>query len=145
VRPRLYIAGPLFSFSEKKFNKHLKELLAPFFFVYLPQEDGELLVDLVAKGADVQTAMKRIFESDLQMLRQCDVLLLVMDGRVPDEGACFELGVAYSLGKTCIGLQTDVRRLLTLGNNPMLTGALSRIFSTVAEVTNWASAEYVKY
>jgi hypothetical protein len=44
-----------------------------------------------------------------------DVFLLVLDGRVPDEGACVELGIAYGhkwLGKReklLIGLHTDAR------------------------------------
>jgi nucleoside 2-deoxyribosyltransferase len=140
MAPKLYVAGPLFSDSEKTFNRELKQILSPFFSVYLPQEDGELLVDLIAAGEEVGRAMTRIFESDLQAIRDTDVLLMVMDGRVPDEGACFELGVAYAMGKTCVGLQTDVRRLLAVGNNPMIAGAFSHTFSRIQEVVDWASA-----
>lgn len=142
MAPKLYIAGPLFSVSEKTFNRQLKESLSPFFSVYLPQEDGELLADLVAAGEDAAKSMARIFDRDLQAIREAAVLLLVMDGRVPDEGACFELGVAYAIGKTCIGLQTDVRRLLPVGNNPMLAGALAHTFSTIEEVITWASTKF---
>lgn len=35
-----------------------------------------------------------------------------------------------ALDKLCIGLQTDIRRLLTCGNNPMIESALSVVFSS---------------
>ena len=140
VTPRLYIAGPLFSVAEKKFNRELRDLLSPFFTVYLPQEDGQLLVDLASAGEDVENAMKRIFEADLSAIRNSDALVFIMDGRAPDEGACVELGYAYSLGKTCVGLQTDPRRLLPLGNNPMIMGALSSAFSSADQLLEWAAS-----
>ena len=139
MKPRLYIAGPLFSAAEKSFNREVKTVLSQFFAVYLPQDDGELLVDLVADGENVDTAMNRVFEGDLEAIRNSDVLLMILDGRAPDEGACFELGYAYSLNKLCVGLQTDVRRLLTIGNNPMIVGALRQTFFDIAELVRWAT------
>ncbi|MCR5596608.1 MAG: nucleoside 2-deoxyribosyltransferase, partial [Lachnospiraceae bacterium] len=46
---------------------------------------------------------------DCKHLDQCDVLLFLFDGRVPDEGACFELGYCFARGKRCIGYKTDAR------------------------------------
>ena len=58
------------------------------------------------------------------------VLVMVLDGRVPDEGACVELGIAYALGKPCYGIRTDVRAAERgLDINPMLTGCFIKIFS----------------
>ena len=34
---------------------------------------------------------------------------MVLDGRIPDEGACVELGIAYANGKRCYGVKTDAR------------------------------------
>ena len=106
----------------------LRNKLDGFCDVYLPQEDGALLVDLVANGMPVTEAKNAIFARDLEAIDRCDILLLVMDGRVIDEGACFELGYAYCRGKICVGLKTDVRSLLTIGDNPMVECAL-RMFS----------------
>ena len=50
---------------------------------------------------------------------------MIMDGRVPDEGACVELGMAYAYGKICIGFQTDTRSFATGQNNLMLDHSLS--------------------
>jgi nucleoside 2-deoxyribosyltransferase len=62
---------------------------------------------------------------------------VILDGRTVDEGAAFEMGYAHALGRPCVGLQTDPRRLLPIGNNPMLDGALQHIFKDVNEVIAW--------
>jgi nucleoside 2-deoxyribosyltransferase len=105
--------------------------------VYLPQEDGALLVELVANGMPVGEAKNAIFARDLQAIERCDILLILMDGRVIDEGACFELGYAYSRGKVCIGLKTDVRSLLPIGDNPMVECALRGTFRDIYEISEW--------
>jgi nucleoside 2-deoxyribosyltransferase len=63
-----------------------------------------------------------------------------MDGRVIDEGASFELGYAYSKGKACVGIKTDVRRLLTVGDNPMIECAVRMIFHSVDDVEQWITS-----
>lgn len=78
-----------------------------------------------------------IFAHDIDAIERCDILLLTMDGRVIDEGACFELGYAYCRGKICIGLKTDVRTLLPIGDNPMIECALRATFNDVEEVGRW--------
>jgi len=136
-RPNVYLAAPLFSFSERQWNISLRNMLSDFCDVYLPQEDGALLVDLVADGMPVQEAKNTIFARDIEAIERCDILLLVMDGRVIDEGASFELGYAYSRGKICIGLKTDVRSLLSIGDNPMVECGLREIFRDMQEVSKW--------
>jgi len=133
----VYLAGPLFSANERQWNASLRNALADFCDVYLPQEDGALLVQLVADGMLVSEAKNAIFARDIQAIERCDILLLLMDGRVIDEGACFELGYAYSRGKICIGLKTDVRSLLPIGDNPMVECALRGTFGDIVEVGEW--------
>lgn len=138
TRPKLYLSAPLFSVAERSFNETLERRLSARFQVFLPQRDNHLFVDLVASGLSVESSLAKIFKGDISAIRSADVVLLVLDGRSVDEGASFELGVAYTLGKTCVGLQTDPRRLLPLGNNPMLEGALSVIFHSVDDLMKWA-------
>lgn len=85
----------------------------------------------------VQKAKNTIFAGDIGAIDRCDILLLVMDGRIIDEGASFELGYAYSRGKICIGLKTDVRSLLPVGDNPMIECALRVVLSSVDDVVAW--------
>jgi len=135
---RVYIASPLFSQAELRFNKAIKQLLEPFFTVYLPQEDGGLMSEMVKEGIPSHIASETVFRLDVQAIKDCDYLLMVLDGRAIDEGAAFELGLAFSLGKECIGLQTDIRRLLPSGNNPMIKQALSHTFDSLDELRTWA-------
>ncbi len=129
----IYFAGPLFSSAEKTFN----ELLAARFeqigyTVFLPQRDGYEF----AKLAELSQAEKtrKIFELDRDEVLKCDTFVYVLDGRVPDEGAAFELGLAYTHRNTqnerkILGLMTDVRAsFVDQQLNPMLEGALDTIF-----------------
>lgn len=136
---KIYLAAPLFSEAELRFNIQVKEILDSYFEVYLPQEDGGLMVDMIKQGMSPTSAARRVFESDIKAIQQCDFLLIILDGRSVDEGAAFELGYAWAIGKICIGLQTDIRTLLPYGNNPMLSGALSFILKSIDELSMWAS------
>jgi len=138
MKPKLYFAAPLFSQAERTFNVMLEAHLSETFDVFLPQRDNHLFVELVASGLSIEAAQQRVFDGDLDAIEGSDVLLMVLDGRCIDEGACFELGFAYAMHKTCIGLQTDPRRLLPIGNNPMIERALSKSFQTVEELLHWA-------
>lgn len=60
-----------------------------------------------------------------------------MDGRSIDEGASFELGYAFALGKVCVGLKTDNRTLLAIGDNPMIEVALRYICRDEQELFDW--------
>ena len=136
-RPNIYIAAPLFTPQEQLWNRTLRDSLAGLGDVYLPQEDGALLVHLIADGMRVQDAKFAVFNRDIEAIDRCSILLLVMDGRVIDEGACFELGYAHSRGKICVGLKTDVRSLLTVGDNPMIECALRAIFKSPQDMIAW--------
>lgn len=138
-RPNIYIAGPLFSPTERRWNCELRDQLDGFYEVYLHQEDGELLVKLVEGGMPIDKAKKFVFCEDISAIDRCHILLLVMDGRIIDEGACFELGYAYSLAKACVGLKTDVRSLLPIGDNPMIECALRHIFREPSDLFDWIS------
>ncbi len=135
---RLYLAGPLFSAAEREFNKNLKSMLSPFFSVYLPQEDGGLMVEMIEKGMHPQRAAQCVFTMDVNAIDECDVLLIILDGRAVDEGASFELGFAFARGKECFGLRTDPRQLLATGNNPMIESPLRHIFEDVDSLISWA-------
>ena len=137
-KKKLYFAAPLFNSMEQQFNRELANMLARFFDVYLPQEDGGLMADMIKNGMKPERAAMEEFHADIKAVSSCDILLIILDGRTVDEGAAFELGFAYALGKPCFGLQTDVRRLLYTGNNPMLESSLCHVFQDVSALLIWA-------
>ena len=125
---KVYFAGPLFSQSEKDYNLQLTEILVDHGYeVFLPQRDGYLASELTGKTEEEVTQM--IFEKDISEVLKADILFMVLDGRVPDEGACVELGVAYANGKRCYGVKTDVRAAENnMDLNPMIAGCFARRF-----------------
>jgi len=93
---RVYFAGPLFSEAERAFNLRLAEKLeAKGYQVYLPQRDGVESKKPPYDEMPNHELQQAIFETDRDKVLQADIFLFVLDGRVPDEGACVELGLAY--------------------------------------------------
>ncbi len=136
-RPQVYFAAPLFSEAELTFNIRVTKLLEEFMDVYLPQRDGGLMCKMVATGIPYAIAARRVFRRDIEAIGQADYVIAILDGRAIDEGVAFELGVAFSQTKRCIGLQTDSRRMAVWGNNPMITGALETVFMSVSDLMEW--------
>ena len=140
IKIKIYLAGPLFSLAERTFNHNLKKLLSPYFDVYLPQEDGGLIIHMIKAGLPPKLASQKVFDIDIRAMNECDIFLIILDGRTVDEGAAFELGFAHAKGKPCYGLKTDFRQLLATGNNPMVDGPLKRIFDSIEELLDWVKS-----
>ena len=143
-RPTVYVAAPLFSQAELAFNRQIKHELSKSFRVFLPQDDGDLMGNLLRCGLSVREAIRKVVAQDVVAVRNCDAVLIVLDGRGIDEGAAFELGVAFALQKVCIGLQTDVRRLAAFGNNPMIEGSVEKIFPAISEAVAWLEQRFAE-
>ena len=141
---RLVVLGPLFSEADLMYNSLLVEPLDEIFDeVYLPQRNGGLLVKMIRRMSR-KRALSIIHKKNMRGIRNGDVVLIVLDGRVPDEGAMVELGHAAEMGKYCIALQTTPIRLLPQGNNPMIEKDLDRPpFASRETLYKWARA-YVR-
>ncbi|MBW4061326.1 nucleoside 2-deoxyribosyltransferase [Candidatus Saccharibacteria bacterium] len=138
----IYFAGPLFNQAELEFNAGLTDKLEALGYdVFLPQRDG------VESSKPPYTDMTReerrraTFELDRDQIITADIFMIILDGRVPDEGAAVELGIAYMdkrlthPNKYLVGLQTDVRAAFMNSRlNPMLRVPLDLIASTVEEL-----------
>jgi len=131
----IYFGAPLFCEAEKAFNLRLTDKLEERgFSVFLPQRDG---VERSMPPYDEMTNDERcqaIFSLDRDKVLEADIFLFILDGRVPDEGACVELGIAYGQkhllehDKLIIGMQTDSRSAF-LGSklNAMIHGSFDYI------------------
>jgi nucleoside 2-deoxyribosyltransferase len=137
-RKMIYLASPLFSSAEKAENDRICRAMERWCDVFLPQRDGGLVPYLIRQGLTQAEAYHTVFKRDLAALRACDALVINLDGRVVDEGAAFELGFAYALGKRCVGYRTDVRVLLPWGLNPMVTAPLTDMFTCTDALEDWA-------
>ena len=136
---KIYFAAPLFNEMELKRNEEMTELLRNWGYeVYLPQESAGLSAKIIANGGDTYTVSKKIFESDLNGIKNCDIWIFFLDGRVPDEGACVELGMAYAWNKVCLGYKTDDRCLDFTGtDNLFIEGCMNfEISHNIEELKN---------
>ena len=135
---KIYFAGPLFCQAELLFNASLTQRLENIgYSVYLPQRDNEPF----KRVGRVVGCERAIFDWDVKNILDADILLFILDGRVPDEGACVELGIAYMHQRfqkpdfKIIGLMTDSRYAFDgVPLNPMLSGVLNNIFKTEKEL-----------
>ena len=138
----IYFAGPLFSEAERAFNLRVTERLERANYeVFLPQRDG---VERYRPPYDRMSADERRrarFQLDKHKIFESDVFLFVFDGRVPDEGACVELGLAHAhkelrgTKRLLVGLQTDSRAAFVSSKlNPMLRVPLERVVESEDEL-----------
>jgi nucleoside 2-deoxyribosyltransferase len=133
----VYIAAPLFNEAEREFNLKVDDLVSNLgLTTFLPQRDAGDAAKLLSEGGSPDEVKGRLFDLDYANVRACDVLLFLIDGRSPDEGSCVELGMAYALGKPCIGFQTDSRRFAPHGNNVMIDGSLLGVAGTWDELSD---------
>lgn len=120
---KVYIAAPLFSEGERMFNEKVDSIIRECGYeTFLPQRDGGMVANLpeIIEG---RPKRQYLFELDCKHMDWCDIILFIFDGRVPDEGACFELGYCYAKGKRCVGYKTDARSFIEGYDNVMLCGA----------------------
>ncbi len=137
MKPRtIYFAAPLFSRAEREYNLELSaKLEALGYLVFLPQRDGFEMSHKKYEGLTPTERDQMIFSLDTQKVEECDIFFFVLDGRVPDEGACFELGFAFYQKsnnmpeKKIIGLHTDSRGAFESSRlNAMVACAFDEIF-----------------
>ena len=125
---KVYFAGPMFNQAEKEFNLRITKVLEDCGYqVFLPQRDGIEAAQL--NGKTEEELIKMIFDLDAGQVKKADIIFMNIDGRVPDEGASVELGIAYGIGKRCYGFKTDTRAVeFGLEMNPMISGCMIKIF-----------------
>jgi nucleoside 2-deoxyribosyltransferase len=114
---KLYLAGPLFTLAEQRFNKHLAESLCTSMSgldVILPQERAK---DLLGKPDGLELVFKDCFA----MIDACDAVLAILDGPDADSGTCVELGYAWARRKPVVGIRTDFRISEDRGLNLMVS------------------------
>jgi nucleoside 2-deoxyribosyltransferase-like protein len=104
---RIYLAGPLFTPSERRYlDECAARLRDDGFDVFVPHEHALALGDT---SADV------IFTKDWDGLYNADAVLAILDGAQTDDGTACEIGIFYTLmlwnptKKGIVGLLTDLR------------------------------------
>lgn len=103
---KIYIAAPLFTQAERRWNLQLAyELEQRGYRVSLPQVSVRELI-----GPDGTFQPKSLFHALTRNLRDADVVVAVFDGADVDSGTSWECGFAFALGKPVVALRTDIRQ-----------------------------------
>jgi nucleoside 2-deoxyribosyltransferase len=98
VGPVVYVAAPLFTGAERRWNVDLARALgAHGLRVLLPQEE-------TARHAGGDTVdPRRLFALCMGLIARADAVVAVLDGPDVDSGTAFECGVAWKSGKPVVG------------------------------------------
>ncbi len=128
---KIYCAGPLFNPKEREEMQQIASALENSgYSVFLPQRDGlefaKLFPIFLERGVRPQDAQSilnmAIFSLDVFQIVNCSGLLLNMNGRVPDEGAMVEAGIAWANNKVVVIFRSDSRSLIEGNCNPLVLG-----------------------
>lgn len=108
MRPtRIYLAGPLFTASEQRWNEAVCSGLEDLGFeVFLPQRDAARL--LAENGEEFNAA--NLFDADVYGLYWADIIVCNYDGADPDSGTSWEAGKVYGI-KPLLWYRTDMRKM----------------------------------
>jgi nucleoside 2-deoxyribosyltransferase len=149
---KVYCAGPLFNPKEREEMAQLASVLEQAgYSAFLPQRDGlefaELFPLFLGRGIPAEDAQKilnmAIFSLDVFQIINSDGLLLNMNGRVPDEGAMVEAGIAWAHNKAIVIFRSDSRSLIQGNCNPLVLGLSD--FSSVSAYDGIAGAFHAKF
>ncbi|MBO8172979.1 MAG: nucleoside 2-deoxyribosyltransferase [Bacillaceae bacterium] len=110
----VYLAGPFFSKQEEDWVKLITNRIENCGFKVLSplRENG------IIKKDTPMDERKNIFDKDLDLIRQSDVVVALLDHN--DPGTCFEVGFAYERGIPIIALKTsqfELNNMLVYGCN----------------------------
>jgi nucleoside 2-deoxyribosyltransferase len=139
---KIYCAGPLFNNKEKEEMQEIAiSLERSGYEVFLPQRDGLEFANLFSvynemgfsEGDTNLLLSKAIFTLDVFQVLDSHGLVLNINGRVPDEGAMVEAGIAWNAGKKIVIYKNDARTLINGNDNPLLLGLAN--FITIDSVS----------
>ncbi len=96
-KPKVYIAAPFFTDDQLKRVTIVEEALDLMEIEYFSPRSGDMLSDVTGSQAEKQAIAKKIFESNVEHIERCNILLAILDER--DTGTTFELGYAVCFAK----------------------------------------------
>ena len=129
---KIYIAGPLFTLAERRFNQELGltiQKLAKDIEVILPQVETR-------KMSGKPDFVEKAFRFCLKSIDECDAVVGVLDGADTDSGTCVELGYAHARSKPIIGMRTDFRLSEDRGLNLMVSNICTILLMQSSLTTN---------
>lgn len=98
---KIYIAGPLAEESQRKFLEEINSICQDLgFTTFLPHKDAGLY------NGD-HSKIPELSKRDVEEIKNCDLMIGVLNGITIGPGTAWEIGYAAALKKPVIGLKTD--------------------------------------
>lgn len=120
MRPKIYLASALgFAESTRGFMSILERQIARCGYTVVnpwrlatPQqfEAAAAIRNAERRGRAFHDANVKVAAKNEKAIRECDVIVAVLDGADVDSGTASEIGFAYALGKRIYGYRGDFRR-----------------------------------
>lgn len=121
TKPRIYMAGPLFTAGERSYNEYmcreLTKLLSKFEFVLPQVRAADIFANEIGTKEEL---LRKVVDDCLKQVEQADLILACLDGPDADSGTCVEVGYAIARNKDVLGYRTDFRVSEADGVNAML-------------------------
>jgi len=156
---KLYLSGG-YGFSEmgSMAIKSIEDILRPSFSIFNPFIEANILgnqsakLDQQLKSPDPALDRKKLFKQLIEInyqigakneqnIRECDIMLAILDGLDMDSGTCAEIGFAYALRKPIYGYRSDFRNagenmasLVNLQVQYFIEASGGKIFRSISEL-----------
>jgi nucleoside 2-deoxyribosyltransferase len=128
----IYCSGPLFCPEELAgMNTIARVIEQAGYSIFLPQRDGLEAYVLKYINTPLNTRLfnirsqidQAIFALDVfQIVKNCQAIIVNLNGRVPDEGAIVEASIAFSCSKPVLFYKNDCRAPFSGRDNAMIHG-----------------------
>lgn len=132
---KIYWANSIFSEADRKFNIECVNRIRDEKFTVLNPQENEF------NKSNTECSSTEIFNKDTKMIFECDLIVACIDQESIDSGVSCELGIAWALNKTIMGLYTDFRQFRKgegkMYKNPYVLGCIEdkgKIFNNLDDL-----------
>ena len=138
---KIYIAGPLFNVHEKKYLEEIAEVLeGADFECFLPHRDQTGIDPEELKNNEMSQATKDIiFQTDIEALKEADLIVALVTGQDIDSGTASEIGFMYANNKPVIAITAEERRYRNLFTAGMFTKTVHNVQEVLSSVEQFNS------
>ena len=134
----IYIAGPLFNIHETRFLEDIaKELESNGYQCFLPHRDQSGIDESELEKTEMSEATKdKIFNNDLDALKESDITVALITGWDIDSGTAGEIGYTFASGKPIIAIDASERRYRNLFVTGMITTTVNDVNEIIPAIEN---------
>lgn len=114
----VYLASPLgFTESTQSFMDIIESLISECGFIVVnpwqmtdPQQFEVTTQNIDKRRQTLHKLNMKVAAQNAEAIRECQIVMAVLDGTDVDSGTASEIGFAYALGKRIYGYRGDIRR-----------------------------------